>query len=77
MSQVFRNLILVLEKEGFMTNKHVLKSEKKDVIKDETKEKIIHKHHYLGLRSGFSFTHHSHGRVNNHSIGFNHEPGTL
>lgn len=60
-----------------MTKKHVLKSKKKDVIKDEPKEKIIRKHHYSGLRSGFSFTHHSHGRVNNHSIGFNHEPGTL
>lgn len=60
-----------------MAKKHVFKSQKKDVAKDEHEDKIIYKHHYAGLRSGFSFSHHSHGRVNYHSIGFNHEPGTM
>lgn len=60
-----------------MTKKRVLKSVKKDIIKVEPKKKNIHKHHFLGFPSGFSFTHHNHGRVNYHSIGFNHEPGTM
>jgi hypothetical protein len=52
-------------------------SEKKDASKEKLKEITTSKHHYGGLRSGYSFKHHSHGRVNLHSIGFNHEPGTL
>lgn len=60
-----------------MTKKRVLKSEEKVVAKLEIKKKNIHKHHYAGFPFGFSFTHHNHGRVNNHSIGFNHEPGTM
>ncbi len=51
--------------------------EKKDASKDKFKEIAKSKHHYGGLRSGYSFKNHSHGRVNLHSIGFNHEPGTL
>jgi len=60
-----------------MTKKHVLKGSNKDVSKDELKERPVTKHHYTGLGPGYSFSHHSHNRVNYHSIGFNHEPGTL
>jgi len=60
-----------------MTKKHIKKRLKKDVSKDEFKERPVTKHHFNGLGSGYSFSHHSHGRVNYHSIGFNHEPGTL
>jgi hypothetical protein len=60
-----------------MTKKHVLKTNKQDVPVDKLKEKTMYKHHYAGFRFGYSFKHNSHGRVNNHSIGFNHEPGTL
>ncbi|MHB1178629.1 MAG: hypothetical protein ACYCZO_09895 [Daejeonella sp.] len=45
--------------------------------KDELTEKPKQKHQNLHLVRGFSFSNHSHGRVNHHSIGFNHEPGTL
>lgn len=40
-------------------------------------EKPREKHYHLNLTRGFSFSAHSHGRVNHHSIGLNHEPGTL
>lgn len=60
-----------------MTKKHVLKSVKKDVVKIEPKKNNTYKHHYASLPFGFSFSHHNHGRVNSHSIGFNHEPGTM
>jgi hypothetical protein len=60
-----------------MKKNMVFSAEKKGFIKEDPKEKIIHNHHYNGLRSGYSFKNHSHGRVNIHSIGFNHEPGTL
>ena len=58
-----------------MKTKHVSKGIKKDVSKGDSEERPIIKHHYKGLVSGYSFSHHSHGRVNYHSIGFNHEPG--
>ncbi|WP_411274931.1 hypothetical protein [Daejeonella sp.] len=45
--------------------------------KEELTEKPKQKHQNLHLARGFSFSDHSHGRVNHHSIGYNHEPGTL
>lgn len=45
--------------------------------KVEFTERPKGRHHYLNLTRGFSFSYHSHGRVNRHSIGLNHEPGTL
>lgn len=46
-------------------------------LKDELTEKPKKKHQNLNLGHGYSFSNHSHGRVNHHSIGSNHEPGTL
>lgn len=45
--------------------------------KYELTEKPKQNHRNLHLARGFSFSDHSHGRVNHHSIGYNHEPGTL
>jgi hypothetical protein len=58
-----KNMIFSVEKKGF--------------TKEDPKEKISNNHHYAGLPAGYSFKNHYHGRVNTHSIGFNHEPGTL
>lgn len=45
--------------------------------KDESTEKPKQKYQNFHMARGFSFSDHSHGRVNHHSIGYNHEPGTL
>lgn len=63
--------------EEAMAKKSVLNSQKMDTAKADPQKSIIPKHHYAGLPKGFSFANHNHGRVNNHSIGFNHEPGTM
>lgn len=60
-----------------MSKKHVPKDTIKRIPKDEMSEKNRDRHYNLGLVRGYSFCHHSHGRVNHHSIGFDHEPGTL
>lgn len=57
--------------------KHVHKDTIKSSSKEELTEKPRERHFNLNLGRGYSFSHHSHGRVNYHSIGFNHEPGTL
>jgi len=60
-----------------MAKKHVPKHSVKGIPKDE-QAMLIHERHFItGLVRGYSFSHHSHGRVNHHSIGFNHEPGTM
>jgi hypothetical protein len=46
-------------------------------LENKFTEKPKQNHQNLHLGRGFSFSHHSHGRVNQHSIGYNHEPGTL
>lgn len=60
-----------------MGKKYIPKDTDKSIFKDELAEKHKEKHYNLSLVRGFSFSNHSHGRVNHHSIGFNHEPGTL
>lgn len=46
-------------------------------LKDELAEKYKQKHSNLNMVRSIGFNDHSHGRINYHSIGFNHEPGTL
>ena len=60
-----------------MTKKYVPKDEKISASKEALREKQKERHSILGLFKGYSFSNHSHSRVNYHSIGFNHEPGTL
>jgi hypothetical protein len=60
-----------------MAKKLVPKHSVKGIPKDEQTMLIREKHFITGLVRGYSFSHHSHGRVNHHSIGFNHEPGTM
>lgn len=48
-----------------------------NIPKDELVEKHKHKHYSSNSAHNHSFSDHSHGRVNHHSIGYNHEPGTL
>jgi hypothetical protein len=60
-----------------MGKKYVPKDAKNNILKDDLTERYKERHSNLGLVRGYSFSHHSHGRVNYHSIGFNHEPGTL
>lgn len=62
-----------------MNKKYVLKATSKSNLKEEqipiTGQRERHSH--TGLSRGYSFANHSHGRVNIHAIGFNHEPGTM
>ena len=60
-----------------MKKNNIQKDTIKSILKDELTEKQKQKHYNLSLLRGYSFSDHSHGRVNHHSIGFNHEPGTL
>lgn len=60
-----------------MSKKYIQKDTSNGIPKDTLQEKPKEKHHNLSLVRGYSFSDHSHGRVNHHSIGFNHEPGTL
>lgn len=60
-----------------MTKKYVPKDENISTPKEVLIEKQKERHSILGLFKGYSFSNHSHNRVNYHSIGFNHEPGTL
>lgn len=60
-----------------MKKNNIQKDTIKSILKDELTEKQKQKYYNLSLLRGYSFSDHSHGRVNHHSIGFNHEPGTL
>ena len=60
-----------------MTKKYVTKEGKNHTPKEELRENQKEKHSVLGLFKGYSFSNHSHSRVNYRSIGFNHEPGTV
>jgi len=63
--------------EVVMKKKLVAQTTDESNLKDDLTEKPRQKHQNLNLVRGFSFSNHSHGRVNYHSIGSNHEPGTL
>lgn len=62
-----------------MTKKYVLKATSKSNFKEEQNPGGLQRerHSHTGLSRGYSFANHSHGRVNIHAIGFNHEPGTM
>lgn len=60
-----------------MAKKHVPKHSVKSIPKDEQILLSRERHFNTGLHRGYSFIQHSHGRVNHHSIGLNHEPGTM
>lgn len=60
-----------------MKTKAISRAQDDTNSKDELTEKPRQKHQNLHLTRGFRFSNHSHGRVNHHSIGYNHEPGTL
>jgi len=60
-----------------MSKKYVPKDEEISTPKEVLRKKQKERYSIFSLTKGYSFSNHTHGRVNYHSIGFNHEPGTL